>query len=98
MQKVTSKDGTIIAFDKLGKGPGVLLVDGALSYREYFGGRPLAVELSNEFTVITYDRRGRGRARIQNLMQLSEKLRILNLLLTRKGAQLMFMVFPRVRY
>jgi len=60
MQKVTSKDGTIIAFDKLGKGPGVLLVDGALSYREYFGGRPLAVELSNEFTVITYDRRGRG--------------------------------------
>jgi len=59
-QKVTSKDGTIIAFDKLGKGSGVLLVDGALSYREYFGGRPLAAELSNEFTVITYDRRGRG--------------------------------------
>jgi pimeloyl-ACP methyl ester carboxylesterase len=30
-----------------------------MSYREYFGGRPLAAELSKAFTVITYDRRGR---------------------------------------
>lgn len=60
MPKVFSKDGTTIAFDKSGEGPGILLVDGALSYREYLGGRPLAAELLKEFTVITYDRRGRG--------------------------------------
>lgn len=38
----------------------VILVDGALAYREHFGGRPLAAELAKDFTVITYDRRGRG--------------------------------------
>jgi pimeloyl-ACP methyl ester carboxylesterase len=60
MSKVRSNDGTTIAFDKLGEGPPVILVDGALAYREHFGGRPLAAALSNDFTVITYDRRGRG--------------------------------------
>jgi pimeloyl-ACP methyl ester carboxylesterase len=59
-RRVTSKDGTQIAFDRVGAGPAVILVDGALAYREHFGGRPLAAELSIDFTVITYDRRGRG--------------------------------------
>jgi pimeloyl-ACP methyl ester carboxylesterase len=57
---VTSKDGTVIAFEKSGKGPAVLLVDGTMGYRGYLGSRPLAAELSKSFTVITYDRRGRG--------------------------------------
>ena len=30
MQTVTSKDGTVIAFDKSGNGPPVILVSGAL--------------------------------------------------------------------
>ena len=60
MKNVISKDGTRIAFEKTGQGPAVILVDGAMGYREYFGGRPLAAELSKEFTVYTYDRRGRG--------------------------------------
>jgi pimeloyl-ACP methyl ester carboxylesterase len=60
MKKVISKDGTTIAFEQSGTGPAVILVDGALAYREHFGGRPLAAELSKDFTVITYDRRGRG--------------------------------------
>jgi pimeloyl-ACP methyl ester carboxylesterase len=60
MTKVISKDGTTIAFEKVGQGPAIVLVDGALAYREYFGGRLLAAELAKDFTVITYDRRGRG--------------------------------------
>jgi pimeloyl-ACP methyl ester carboxylesterase len=60
MSKVMSKDGTTIAFDKLGQGPAMILVNGAMGYREFFGGKPLAAELSNEFTVYDYDRRGRG--------------------------------------
>ncbi len=60
MSQVISKDGTTIAYDKTGNGPAVILVDGAMGYREYFGGRPLAAVLSHDFTVMTYDRRGRG--------------------------------------
>lgn len=60
MKRVISQDGTSIAFEQSGTGPAMILVDGALAYREHFGGRPLAAELSKDFTVITYDRRGRG--------------------------------------
>jgi pimeloyl-ACP methyl ester carboxylesterase len=60
MPRVTSKDSTVIAYDKTGRGPAIVLVDGAMAYRAYRGGRPLAAELSKHFTVVTYDRRGRG--------------------------------------
>jgi pimeloyl-ACP methyl ester carboxylesterase len=60
MQKVKSKDGTQIAFDKQGEGPAVILVDGALCFRS-FGPMPeLARLLAPHFTVYNYDRRGRG--------------------------------------
>jgi len=57
---VLSKDGTTIAFDREGKGPPLILVDGALCYRASGPARPLAKLLTSQFTVITYDRRGRG--------------------------------------
>jgi pimeloyl-ACP methyl ester carboxylesterase len=60
MKKVISKDGTTIGFDQSGTGPAMILVNGAMGYREFFGGRPLAAELSKEFMVYDYDRRGRG--------------------------------------
>lgn len=61
MKTVTSKDGTTIAFDQIGKGPVVILVDGALQYRAFDQGMAeLADLLSKHFTVIHYDRRGRG--------------------------------------
>lgn len=61
MSQVISKDGTSIAYDKTGIGPAVLLVDGAMTYRAFFGLMgPLSAELSKHFTVYTYDRRGRG--------------------------------------
>src|SRR5512141_1156187 len=60
MSKVTSKDGTQIAYDKQGQGPALILVDGAICYRG-FGPMPgLAELLAPHFTVYTYDRRGRG--------------------------------------
>jgi pimeloyl-ACP methyl ester carboxylesterase len=55
---VTSKDGTQIAFEKVGSGPPLVIVGGALSQRD--GGKPLASKLANHFTVYTFDRRGRG--------------------------------------
>lgn len=55
-----SKDGTRIAYDKSGSGPLLILVDGALCSRA-FGPMPkLAPLLTSNFTVITYDRRGRN--------------------------------------
>lgn len=62
MSQITSRDGTTIAYEESGQGAPVLLVDGAMGYREYLGGRPLASELSTDFKVITYDRRGRGQS------------------------------------
>ena len=58
MDKVTSTDGTLIAFDRSGDGPAVILVGGALSERS--AGGPLVALLAPHFTVFTYDRRGRG--------------------------------------
>jgi len=60
MEKVISKDGTTIAFERSGAGPAVILVDGALCSRA-FGPMPkLAPLLARQFTVFMYDRRGRG--------------------------------------
>ena len=58
MNTVTSDDGTSIAFERFGEGPPVILVGGASTDRAMT--RPLARELAGDFTVINYDRRGRG--------------------------------------
>jgi pimeloyl-ACP methyl ester carboxylesterase len=57
---VTSKDGTVIAFSRVGEGPALILVDGALCYRAFGPSAAVAAALAPHFTVITYDRRGRG--------------------------------------
>ena len=58
MNKVTSSDGTTIAFDRLGDGPPVILVCGGSTDR--MANAPLAALLAEHFTVFNYDRRGRG--------------------------------------
>jgi pimeloyl-ACP methyl ester carboxylesterase len=58
MRTALSADGTKIAFDQTGDGPPVILVVGAFNDRST--GAPLAKALESEFTVINYDRRGRG--------------------------------------
>ncbi|GII58588.1 alpha/beta hydrolase [Planotetraspora thailandica] len=58
MHRVRSKDGTPIAYDRMGDGPAVILVGGATFDRS--GNARLAGELAKDFTVYNYDRRGRG--------------------------------------
>jgi pimeloyl-ACP methyl ester carboxylesterase len=60
MDTVRSKDGTTIAFDRLGEGPPIILAGGAFSYRAFPKLVQLAELLAPGFTVINYDRRGRG--------------------------------------
>jgi pimeloyl-ACP methyl ester carboxylesterase len=60
MNRVTSRDGTSIAFERVGAGPALIVVDAAGNYRDF---RPLRAPvelLSADFTVYVYDRRGRG--------------------------------------
>jgi pimeloyl-ACP methyl ester carboxylesterase len=63
MNKVQSADGTTIAFDQSGKGPALILVGGALEQRAmdsetaHLAAQPV---LAERFTIIHYDRRGRG--------------------------------------
>ncbi len=58
MEKVQSKDGTTIAFDQLGAGAPLVLVAGASCDRSI--DVPIAEALAKNFTVLNYDRRGRG--------------------------------------
>lgn len=58
MDNVTSKDGTIITYDRLGEGSAVILVCGGSVDR--FSNTSLAELLSKHFTVYNYDRRGRN--------------------------------------
>jgi pimeloyl-ACP methyl ester carboxylesterase len=58
--KAVSSDGTQIAYDRRGSGPPLVLVDGAFC-RRGFGPMPkIAPLLATSFTVLNYDRRGRG--------------------------------------
>jgi pimeloyl-ACP methyl ester carboxylesterase len=58
MENVTSRDGTTIALDRLGEGPSVVLVCGGSVDR--MADAAIAQELASDFTVLNYDRRGRG--------------------------------------
>ncbi|HEY7432067.1 MAG TPA: alpha/beta hydrolase [Streptosporangiaceae bacterium] len=60
MDTVTSADGTVIAFDRAGQGPPVILVCGATAKRADPGNSDLAQLLAGRFTTYNYDRRGRG--------------------------------------
>ncbi|MBT2390005.1 alpha/beta fold hydrolase [Streptomyces sp. ISL-1] len=56
--RAKSGDGTLIAYEQRGEGPPVVLVGGALCTAA--SDAPLAALLAPQFSVFTYDRRGRG--------------------------------------
>ncbi len=58
MNSVVSKDGTSIAFEKVGQGWPIIMVVGA--FNDHTTAEPLAQLLAPQFTAYTYDRRGRG--------------------------------------
>ncbi len=57
METVKSADGTVIACDRVGEGPPLIVSVGAFCTRHTFAAPS---ELTQRFTVVTYDRRGRG--------------------------------------
>src|SRR4029450_8246864 len=59
-ETTTSKDGTVIAYEKTGVGPALILIDAAGHYRRFNSFEGLRALLMADFTVYQYDRRGRG--------------------------------------
>ena len=58
---VISEDGTTIAYDRLGEGPSIVLVAGAIQHRAVDPSTGQLMELLGpRFAVYRYDRRGRG--------------------------------------
>jgi len=58
METLISADGTAIAYERLGDGPPLIVVGGALCDRGRMG--PVCAALGAHLTVFNYDRRGRG--------------------------------------
>ena len=59
-ERVRSADSTEIAWTRTGRGPLLVVVDGAGCWSGFNSQRPLAELLAADATVVTYDRRGRG--------------------------------------
>lgn len=57
METARSADGTVIAYERVGDGPALIVSVGAFCTRQTF---VAPEELRRRFTVVTYDRRGRG--------------------------------------
>ena len=95
MDTVTSKDGTTIAFDRLGNGPPVILVSGGSVDRSSNAG--LAEVLAKDFTVYNYDRRGRGPSGTRSLTRSSVKSRTSRRSSARRAARPPCTARPRAR-
>jgi pimeloyl-ACP methyl ester carboxylesterase len=84
-QTVRSKDGTAIAFERLGAGPPVILVSGASTARSIHA--ELAELLAEDFTVFNYDRRGRGDSGDTPTYALEREVEDLDAVITEAGGE-----------
>ncbi|MFZ0903171.1 MAG: alpha/beta hydrolase [Mycobacterium sp.] len=57
-EAVSSRDGTTIGYRRYGRGPGLILVQGAMGVAQHYD--QLAQSLAAQFTVLVPDRRGRA--------------------------------------
>jgi pimeloyl-ACP methyl ester carboxylesterase len=83
MHHVTSKDGTIIAFEKLGQGPALVIVGGVLGDHAQQAG--LAQLLASDFTVYNIDRRGHGESGFTAPYEVEREVEDLDALITEAG-------------
>lgn len=62
---VTSNDGTVIGYRRIGRGSSLVIVPGTARTSTHYD--RLAESLANQFTVYVMDRRGRGNSGPQNI-------------------------------
>src|SRR5437588_2157903 len=88
MNQVISKDGTVIAFDRLGEGPALILVGGAFQHRAIDPRTAqLAALLARHFTTFHYDRRGRRVCLDTQPYTVEREVEDLDALITEAGGQ-----------
>jgi pimeloyl-ACP methyl ester carboxylesterase len=83
LPRVTSRDGTPIAYGRRGAGPPVILVAGGLDAGSE--NAPLAAELADRFNVFNYARRGRGESGDTQPYAVERELEDLEALIGRAG-------------
>ena len=83
----TSADGTRIGFDRYGTGPAVIFVPAAMQFRSFApqSGQLAAALAAEGFTVVVYDRRGRGESVAPGPFTLGAELADLRALLDTVG-------------
>jgi pimeloyl-ACP methyl ester carboxylesterase len=84
MKTATSADGRTIAFDRFGSGPPLIMVAGAFNTRSG-STEPLAAALRDRFTVLNYDRRGRGDSGDSALYSVERKIEDIDALIALAG-------------
>src|SRR5258708_15935360 len=84
MQHVTSKDGTIIAYEQSGQGPALVVVGGVLGDHHQQAG--LAALLAKHFTVYNIDRRGHGESGFTSPYEVEREVQDIDTLITYPGA------------
>jgi pimeloyl-ACP methyl ester carboxylesterase len=87
MKKVRSKDGTAIALEQFGSGPQVVLISGASCDRGIH--EELGELLAPEFTVLNYDRRGRGESTDTPPYAVEREVEDLDAVITQAGGRAM---------
>jgi pimeloyl-ACP methyl ester carboxylesterase len=89
LRTVRSGDGTVIAFERAGEGPPVILVGGALSsgVRAFPPFVKLAELLERRFTVYRFDRRGRGDSGDTQPYAVEREVQDLEALITEAGGE-----------
>jgi pimeloyl-ACP methyl ester carboxylesterase len=85
----TSADGTRIAYDRVGEGPTVILVAGAMQFRAF---DPITVDMAGRladrgFTVVNYDRRGRGESVASGPFTLAREVEDIRALIEANGGE-----------
>lgn len=85
MPQVTSQDNTSISYETVGSGPAVILVDGAMCFRDAGPMRNIANELAADFKVYLYDRRGRGQSGDTLPFAVEREIEDLDALVTQAG-------------
>jgi pimeloyl-ACP methyl ester carboxylesterase len=81
--RVTSRDGTSIAYERAGSGPPVILVGGGLD--DGSENAPLMPELAERFTVYNYARRGRAQSGDTQPYALEREIEDLDALIAQAG-------------
>ncbi len=85
MDTVRSRDGTLIAYERVGTGPAIILVGGALSDRA--GAASVAAALATRFSALAYDRRGRGDSGDTPPYAVAREIEDLDALIAQAGGQ-----------